>query len=477
MSSSAISLKGAQGNDALRNLINNAAFNEWNMGSTFELTTDDTTKMLVSTTDGWFIRYYTSNGTTSDNLKVEKQPHTVGQTSVEGNPLYYTRVKEGNITSGVSGEEIVTFSQRIPNVRAIQNETVALSFYAKGHTADQKVGVCFSQVFGVSGNTADEFGLGKTASNPVSVQGQEVGLTGDWRKYNLRFNIPSISGKEIGLAGENYTELNFVLQAGATTASNRSLLGAIDGKGATFDIANVQLERGVDFTAFENIQQNTAIKEMIGLHITGVASGQITEGATTLANAQSMTYLGLTAADFTAGARTVADGFFVNLNDISTDQNNILKFGRFFSRSRTAGQPIFIVSPSLTNTSTSNDFRDIQCFASNTEDERILKIVAHDNKNGTLTNLSGVNLMAFQMNLAAPGTFGGGNESNTDEEDNGGGSGRPCTPSGGIIPLGDIIGDGEDDVDADGCGGPCTATQGFDGGVDVADEFVITPCI
>ena len=192
MSSSAISLKGAQGNDALRNLINNAAFNEWNMGSTFELTTDDTTKMLVSTTDGWFIRYYTSNGTTSDNLKVEKQPHTVGQTLVEGNPLYYTRIKEGKITSGVSGEEIVTFSQRIPNVRAIQNETVALSFYAKGHTADQKVGVCFSQVFGVSGSTADEFGLGKTASNPVSVQGQEVGLTGDWRKYNLMI----VTGKQ-----------------------------------------------------------------------------------------------------------------------------------------------------------------------------------------------------------------------------------------------------------------------------------------
>ena len=32
MSNSAISLKGTVGQDALRNLINNAAFNEWNFG-------------------------------------------------------------------------------------------------------------------------------------------------------------------------------------------------------------------------------------------------------------------------------------------------------------------------------------------------------------------------------------------------------------------------------------------------------------
>lgn len=440
MGSSAINLKGAQGNDALRNLINNAAFNEWNNGATFEITTPDGKVALKNCPDGWFTRYYSGNGETGDVFKVDKRPHTLGQTDVEGNPLYFTRFQNGKITAGTGGDEVISFSQRIPNVISLQNESVALSFYAKGYTSGQKLGVSFTQFFGLSGDTADEFGLGRTASDPVYVQGKEVGLTGDWRKYNLRFNIPSISGKEIGVHGKNFTELNFFVQAGDTAATARNLINPVSYTGDTLDFANVQLERGVDFSSFENIQQNQAFKEMIGAHITGIASGQITRG---YKDTSSMFTTAPTLISDATVFNAPTDGFFIDLNDVSgASGNNCLKYGRFYHRSDTAGPPIFIVSPSITNDNTT-DMRQIKCFAETVaEDERILKIVAFDQNGSTVKNLEAVNLFAIQLNIAGPGTFGGGgndagggggpkDEDPDFEIDDGvdvfpGSSGRPC---------------------------------------------------
>ena len=451
MSSSAISIKGAQGNDALRNLIDNAAFNEWSNGATMEIVAPKATNMLRQGPDGWFMRYFPSDGTTAPSaggtgeFRVDKRPHTIGQTVVAGNPLYFSRFQNGAITTGISAAEIITFSQRIPNVRTLQNETVALSFHAKGYTSGQKLAVNFTQVFGLSGGDADEFGSGTVASNPVSGQGQEVGLTGDWKKYNLRFNIPSITGKLIGTKGKNYTELSFILQAGVTAASYRNLLGSVPYHGHTVDIANVQLERGVDFSNFENIQQNNSFRKMIGAHITGIASGQIRNGALSVEDALTMTYKGITASEFTAGSRTVADGFYVNLNDGATagqgGYNDLLKYGRFFDQSPTAGNPIFIVSPSLTNDDTA-DIREVQCFASTTTNEKVLKIVAFDQNGSAELNLEAVNLMAFQLNTPAPGTFGGGNESNNG--DNGGDGTEPdadWSDGSSIDEAGDTSGD------------------------------------
>ena len=158
MSNSAISLKGTVGQDALRNLINNAAFNEWNFGHTFEASSTQTKSFIQVAADGWFTRYFTDNGTGGQFMKIDQRPHDIGQTKVEGNPLYFTRIQNGGITAGNLGREVITYSQRIPNVIALQNETVSLSFYAKGYTSDQKLGVGFTQVFGVSGGDADVFG-------------------------------------------------------------------------------------------------------------------------------------------------------------------------------------------------------------------------------------------------------------------------------------------------------------------------------
>ena len=84
--------------------------------------------------------------------------------------------------------------------------------------------------------------------------------------------------------------MNFFIQAGVTEASRRNLVNPITWHGTTVDIANVQLEKGIDFSTFENIQQNNAFREMIGAHVHGIAQGQIVKAATSVENALNLNY-------------------------------------------------------------------------------------------------------------------------------------------------------------------------------------------
>ena len=129
-----------------------------------------------------------------------------------------------------------------------------LSFWARGYSAGQKIAVGFRQVFGTSGGSVDEFGQGATASYPVNVRGQEVELSTSWRREEIRFEIPSIAGKEIGTKSPDYLEVAFHVQAGLTAANKFNLPAGISWGGETFELANVQLEKGVNMSEFENIQ-------------------------------------------------------------------------------------------------------------------------------------------------------------------------------------------------------------------------------
>jgi len=415
MSSSAISLKGALGRDALRNLLSNPAFDEWSRGISFGMTTSSGTSKLVNGPDAWFARYFPSNGSTSDLFVMEKKKYVLGQTEVEGNPTFYNRFYGGTIGAGTSGEEQITFSQRIPNVRIMQDKTVTLQFYAKGHTTDQKLAVGFTQVFGVSGGP-DEFGDSGQASSPVQVEGQQVTLTQEWAKYTLQYNIPSITGKGIGTSGANYTELNFFLHAGATAArsTRRNLPGAIN-FGATLDIGSVQLEGGVDGSQMENISSSTPFIDMIGAQVTAIASGKVTRGVSGAGDAgQIAEYKGITTASFPTAGATI----YINLNDAnSTNGNNILKYGQFFNTDAVT-DPIFIVSPSefgdLTGSAT-EDIEKVICFATpSADDKTVLEVISSNERDTTGEENSTFNVLAIQLGVAGSllggdqGTAGGG---------------------------------------------------------------------
>ena len=399
MSSSAINLKGAIGKDALRNLIANPAFDEWSRGLSFDVSAAQDTINLTNGPDNWFIRYFPDDGTTTDNLILEKKKHDIGQTLVEGNPVYYTRIRNGKITTGTDGNEQITLSQRIPNVRLLQDETVSLSFYARGGTSGMKLGVGFQQVFGISGGP-DEFGDAGDASDPVTVQGQQVSLETEWARHRLRFNIPSITGKSIGTSGSNYTELNFFVQAGETAAKTtfRNLPAAVAYAGDTLDVANVQLERGVDTSTFENIQYSNTFAEMIGAQVTAIAAGQVTKAATSAPNALDIS----TYADIT----TLSSGnsFYITLNDQNDSSgNNILKFGQFYNADIVT-DPIYIVSPSLAGhrvASPSQDIESLDVFATVVDgDKRVLEITSFNELDGGDQNIV-LNIFAIQLGVAA----------------------------------------------------------------------------
>jgi hypothetical protein len=400
MSSSAINIKGSLGRDALRNQISNASFASWDRGNTFDFTvTHSAVPTRVLTSNNWFVRYGSGeSGTTTDNLTVDKRPHDIGESMVKGNPNYFLSINGGKVSPGTPDEAdyLLALEQRIPNVRLLQNNPVTLSFYAKGASAGAKVAVGLRQVFGLSGGALDEFGLGGTASNPVFIPGKEVVLGNEWTRHSLQFNVPSISGKFIGSSGDNYTQLDFYLQAGATIANENNLLGAVDYSGTTVDFSNVQLETGVDVSEFENIHQNYAIQQMVGPRIVGAAGGLCTRASTSVEGALGMSYDGVTHTSMPAGAT-----LFINLNDSSTiTGNNIRRFGSFFDN-EPLSSPIFIVSPTFSeHDATSTDdtpIEDIICTAANTTDRRVLAIKSSVNVGSTNNENRPFNIFAIQL--------------------------------------------------------------------------------
>ena len=401
MSSSAIDVKGSLGRDALRNQISNASFASWDRGNTFAIgAVKNAVPRRYSTSNNWHVRYGAGEaGSTSDLLLVEKRPHAVGESAVGGNPNYFISINKGKVTaaSGTSntGDFVLALEQRIPNVRLLQNNSVTLSFYAKGASADAKLGVGMRQVFGVAG-VADEFGLGTSASSTVFIPGQEVVLGTEWKRHTLQFNVPSISGKFIGSSGDNYTQLDFYLQAGATIANENSLVAAVDYGGATVDFSNVQLETGVDVSEFENIHQNFAIQQMVGPRVVGAAAGLCTRASTSVEGALGLSYDGVTHASMPAGTT-----LFINLNDSSTiTGDNIRRFGSFFDN-EPLSSPIFIVAPTFSEHDASGTdntgIQDIICTASNTTDKRVLAVKSSVNVGGTDDENRPFNIFAIQL--------------------------------------------------------------------------------
>ena len=423
MASSAINIKGTTGKDALRNVLSNAAFANWPRGSTFAITTSHSKNKIVRTTDSWNVRYVTDrDGTTADVLRVDKYFHPVGQVEVAGNNNFYLQMYNGEISDGTSAEHSISLMQRIPRVKTLQSNSAVLSFWARGSVVGQKIAVGFKQVFGGSGGEAqyDEFNQGATASYPFYVRGQEVTLSTNWNREEIRFEIPSILGKEIGNSGPNYLELSFYLQAGLTAARSKNLPAGISWGGETFDLANVQLEKGVNMSEFENIQGSSSFSGSVGgANIRAIASGQITHWADTIENAVAEVYQGVTQAG--AGHGTA---HYVNLNAIDPSTggtgNNCLKFGSFAQNN--AGKPIVIVSPSVSGQDTLDELFDVQTIAEPTTDRRIIKVTSFskDNDGNSLNRL--LNLYAMQLESVSSETNPGGGD-----PDPPGGGGEPPT--------------------------------------------------
>jgi len=173
------------------------------------------------TSNGYYTvdRWVSQTSGATNNMSQEEL--TVGQTDLPSQFRYFLRnaVTTGNNYAGVL--------QAIEDVRTVSNETVTVSFYAKGtNPGGGDVDVRVRQWFGVGGSTqVDLF--------------ETIVLTSNWTRYELQFDLPSIAGKTI--ADGNYIQLAFIQPAGDNSTD-----------AWTLDITGVQLEVGSVATPFEH---------------------------------------------------------------------------------------------------------------------------------------------------------------------------------------------------------------------------------
>jgi hypothetical protein len=204
-----------------RNRIINGNFDIWQRGTSF------TGNEYGADRWGHF-----SVGTTHT---VTRQPFTLGQTAVPGEPTYFCRT----VVSSVAGAgNYAVLAQRIENVRTFAGQQVTVSFWAKVN-ATKNIAVELFQQFGTGGSpSADVTAIGTTKAS--------IGTS--WQKVTVTATVPSISGKTLGTDGNDCLALNIWFDAGSDFNARTDSLGQQSG---TFEIAQVQIEPGPVATPFE----------------------------------------------------------------------------------------------------------------------------------------------------------------------------------------------------------------------------------
>ena len=200
-------------NMAGRNRIINGNFDIWQRGTSFTSLTS-----AEFTADRWNLE---ASGATID---VSRQEFTLGQTDVPENPKYFLRYA---VTTGNDNSRIV---QKIEGVSTFAGQTVTLSYWARHSSGILPTGL--------QARLRHEFGSGGTPSSTVYVAGSNINLTSSWQKFTQVFTVPSVSGKTLGTAGNDYLGVNLMWQIGSETSAY------------TIDIAQVQLEAGSVATPF-----------------------------------------------------------------------------------------------------------------------------------------------------------------------------------------------------------------------------------
>jgi hypothetical protein len=120
-------------------------------------------------------------------------------------------------------------------VRTLAGQTVTISFYAKADTN-----------ISITPRLAQNFGTGGSPSTTVGVNGPLQNITTSWQKFEVTLTTGSLSGKTIGTDGNDSLELILNLPQASTYI---------------FDLAQVQVEKGVVATDFEirPIEQEIAL--------------------------------------------------------------------------------------------------------------------------------------------------------------------------------------------------------------------------
>ena len=210
-------------NKGFKNHIINGNFDIWQRGTSFSATTDS-----QYSADRW-------RNNQNQAVAASRQEFTPGQTDVPGEPTYFHR----SVVSAGDDSSFASFQHRIESVRTLAGQKAVLSFYAKADEAKN-----------ITVGGFQDFGSGGSPSDRVWLDYETISLTTTWQRFEISLDVPSIAGKTLGTAGDDYLGIDFVFSYGSSRANyaNRGSLGHQSG---TFDIAQVQIEAGPIATPFE----------------------------------------------------------------------------------------------------------------------------------------------------------------------------------------------------------------------------------
>jgi len=247
-------------NWARRNVIINGGFNVWQRA---------TTQVDI---DGYYSDDRWLNGRWQSLATHTRENFANGQTDVPGNPKFFSRTV---VASSPGIDHYCLKEQKIENVETLSGGMATLTFWAKSD-AIRNMAIELYQFFGTGGVVPSDtvYGIGS----------QKISLTASWQKFTLSIDIPSVSGKIKGNTfdewnGNDYLSLVFWFDAGGDFDSRTASLGQQSG---TFDIANVQLEKGSSASEFELYSPQTELKMCQRYYQTVevLFSGKVTSGQT-----------------------------------------------------------------------------------------------------------------------------------------------------------------------------------------------------
>jgi hypothetical protein len=257
-SSTSTGLRYQSNFEAGKNKIINGAFDVWQRGTSFTLTSNVTTY----TADRFMVLSTHSSGTTT----ATQQTFTPGTAPVAGyEGQYFHRITNSAATTNTE------FQQRIEDVRTFAGQTVTISFWAKASSSVTMANVIV-QKFGTGG------------SGDVNTTGTSQTFTTSWARYSITINVPSISGKTVGT--NSHLQVYPFYYSSGTIASN------------VIDIWGVQVEAGSVATAFQTatgtLQGELAACQRYYYRITpnGVYSAFPSQGA---ASSTTLAYIQVTA--------------------------------------------------------------------------------------------------------------------------------------------------------------------------------------
>ena len=205
----------------MRNAIINGNFDIWQRGTSF------TGNEYGA--DRWI------HGRVGTTHTATRQPFTLGQTDVPGEPTYYCSTV---VSSGAGTGDYANLVQYIEGVRTFAGQQVTISFWAKAD-ATKNIAVELAHVFGSGGSPS---------ATVVGINVTKVSIGTSWQKIIITANVPSIGGKTLGTDNNHYVPINIFFDAGSDFNARTDTLGHQSG---TFDIAQIQLEPGPVATPFE----------------------------------------------------------------------------------------------------------------------------------------------------------------------------------------------------------------------------------